>query len=699
MNKVDELLKEPFSRLKLEDKLKVKELGPHQPKDFKLSQLDQKKNRSFSNQWFDKKSWLTVSEEKKSLFCFYCLLFGGESLWTKSGCNDLKHLSERIMKHEKSTKHMDNSVSYKLFGSTNILSQLNDGYRVSIMRHNELVDKNRHVLKIIIETIIFCGVHELALRGHDETYDSYNRGIFLDMLTEKAKLDCILEDHLANATVTKYTSKTIQNELLDCMYSIYLNEIKNDIENVNFVSVQADETTDITCVSQFVILLRYVKNNRPVERFSAFVKVNDRTSNGLFLVLKEHLKMYKIEEKLVSQAYDGAAVMSGCKNGVHVRMKDVFPNAIYVHCYAHQLNLILKKVCSTISEIRMFFATISKFGSFFSISPKRSDILRQFCGSRIPSVPDTRWNFYIRTVTSVLENKEQLLRCFERIKTDENMDDHSISEAHGLGNWLHDTNFNFLLSFFYDVLKHVDVLYNIIQARNSTGINITRALEKFEEVIINIREDMSNYIPEDLPDDEMYVRFRKRAKKDSRTIEHDAKEACDVIITQIKERFKNSHIFPSFIIADPNKFQFHNDVFPEEDLDNISTQYSMLNKEQLKREMNVIYKNTTFRSINSTCDLLAFFNDNGLVDTFPEFSKLLEIILATPVTTAESERCFSTLKRIKTFLRNSIMQERLNALAILSIHKDLVQIIPQFTNKVIDLFAMQKERRGQFLYK
>ena len=45
------------------------------------------------------------------------------------------------------------------------------------------------------------------------------------------------------------------------------------------------------------------------------------------------------------------------------------------------------------------------------------------------------------------------------------------------------------------------------------------------------------------------------------------------------------------------------------------------------------------------------------------------------------------------------MQERLNALAILSIHKDLVQIIPQFTNKVIDLFDMQKERRGQFLYK
>ena len=39
-------------------------------------------------------------KKKKSLFCFYCILFGGEGLWTTVGCKDLKHLSERIKKHE-----------------------------------------------------------------------------------------------------------------------------------------------------------------------------------------------------------------------------------------------------------------------------------------------------------------------------------------------------------------------------------------------------------------------------------------------------------------------------------------------------------------------------------------------------------------------------------------------------------------------
>ena len=41
-----------------------------------------------------------MSEEKKSLFCFYCILFGAEGLWMAVDCKDLKHLSERIKKHE-----------------------------------------------------------------------------------------------------------------------------------------------------------------------------------------------------------------------------------------------------------------------------------------------------------------------------------------------------------------------------------------------------------------------------------------------------------------------------------------------------------------------------------------------------------------------------------------------------------------------
>ena len=43
---------------------------------------------------------------------------------------------------------------------------------------------------------------------------------------------------------------------------------------------------------------------------------------------------------IVSQEYDGASVMSGCCSGMQQRIRQVAPKAIYVHCYAHCLNLI-----------------------------------------------------------------------------------------------------------------------------------------------------------------------------------------------------------------------------------------------------------------------------------------------------------------------------------------------------------------------
>ena len=41
------------------------------------------------------------------------------------------------------------------------------------------------------------------------------------------------------------------------------------------------------------------------------------------------------------QAYDGANTMSGSISGLQAKVKQVAPNAPYVHCCAHNLNLVL----------------------------------------------------------------------------------------------------------------------------------------------------------------------------------------------------------------------------------------------------------------------------------------------------------------------------------------------------------------------
>ncbi len=70
--------------------------------------------------------------------------------------------------------------------------------------------------------------------------------------------------------------------------------------------------------------------------------------------------------------------------------------------------------------------------------------------------------------------------------------------------------------------------------------------------------------------------------------------------------------------------------------------------------------------------------------TLGEVHKVLKLYFTFPVTTATAERLFSSLKRIKTFLRNSMTQSRLNNLFILYIHPtrtedlDLSQIAKEF---------------------
>lgn len=55
-------------------------------------------------------------------------------------------------------------------------------------------------------------------------------------------------------------------------------------------------------------------------------------------------------------------------------------------------------------------------------------------------------------------------------------------------------------------------------------------------------------------------------------------------------------------------------------------------------------------------------------DVNPIIHTLLQILITLPSTGASAERSFSTLKRIKTWLRNTTSEDRLNGLALMHIH-------------------------------
>ena len=206
-----------------------------------------------------------------ALFCYPCLLFGGDATCARNGVRDIRHLTEKITRHEKSIKHMSNTVDLTMVGNVNIAEEIDSGYRLFIVRHNERVTKNRDALSKIIDCLKFCGKFELPLRGHDESPESKSSGGFLGPVNFSCSLDSSLDAHLRSTTVFKGTSKTIQNELLDSSLQVCKDQIRDDGKNSEYLAIISDKTIDIFCKTQQVIFLRYLVNAKPVERVWGFL--------------------------------------------------------------------------------------------------------------------------------------------------------------------------------------------------------------------------------------------------------------------------------------------------------------------------------------------------------------------------------------------------------------------------------------------
>ena len=116
----------------------------------------------------------------------------------------------------------------------------------------------------------------------------------------------------------KYLSHGIINEQIEIMARHVLNTLIADIKSSGVFSIIADETRDISGIEQFIVCLRWVDNNYLVnEDLISLVDVEQTDSATLTDKLKLLLSANGFYlANCRGQAYDGAANMSGCINGV-----------------------------------------------------------------------------------------------------------------------------------------------------------------------------------------------------------------------------------------------------------------------------------------------------------------------------------------------------------------------------------------------
>ena len=289
------------------------------------------------------------------------------------------------MAHAHLHYHQNAEAKVKAFVST----MENPSLRVDLALTDEsqkLVTRNCSVLTSIIKCLEMYGRQGIALRGHrdDSTSDDINKGKFHALVNFRIESgDIVLRQFLDNqrAKNATYLSKTSQNDLLECMGNNILTKILDDVKANRCFGLEADGVADTSGWEQLGLVLRYVKDNKPVERFVSFIACKSVTGAAICTTIFDALATLELDATLCrAQSYDGAACRV-ISMGVKPSSENLSPQPHY-HCSSHQLNLALSKACtvpsiqSMLSDLKAVTGTATATGTGTEIA-KRQRRLKQ----------------------------------------------------------------------------------------------------------------------------------------------------------------------------------------------------------------------------------------------------------------------------------------------------------------------------------
>jgi hypothetical protein len=719
--------------------------GPKQPgRQFYPKTRFANKLRQFNKNWYNLFPWVEYSITADAVFCFACRHFSthvevDKTIFINVGFKNWKKAMDQnagLKLHNVSHEHKNSMIKWASFKEikirdTNVQSvaaQVNEA-------HLNLVKENRAYLGIIVDILIYTALQCIPQRGDKEGIESSNRGNFLELLTLFGKYNEIVKKKfLADeaAKNARYTSPLIQNQLLFVISKMLLDQIGDDIRKVSCFAVICDETKDISKTEQLSVVIRYYLEGAIHERFIGFRPARELNAQSLLEYIEELLARCSIDiNKCVAQTYDGANVMSGRVNGVQKLLRDEVENALYVHCYNHRLNLVVVDICKNLPSGNSFFGLVENLYVFISGSAVHSkfvqiqkDLNPNKKVIELKRICHVRWTAQVFACISLKSVLGELLVLLNKIIL--NRDDRA-SEAIGL---LHQMDFNFVFNLcLYS--KILTIFKKVSDFLQKVTFNLTEANILIESIVSSfsdMRTDSNSMVFLELfseakkicSDNNINIRPITREKKipkkfasyfiteEIKSLESSTETnkdhfkveifypVVDVILSELDRRFKkNSSVICAMDVLHPQNANFLN----FEHLKPMAEHYGC-NMDILQCELKILpttikkYEETVKTKVANIMDFIDILTKYDLV--FPETLKLAVIVVTIPVSSAACERTFSSLKRIKTYLRNRMTDERLGHLAIINIERAAVKRLE--TTKIVDEFDACHENRRIILH-
>ena len=209
------------------------------------------------------------------------------------------------------------------------------------------------------------------------------------------------------------------------------------------------------------------------------------------------------------------------------------------------------------------------------------------------------------------------------------------------------------------------------------SLTVSRDDSSFAEIFNKAQNQVGEDTPIETP--RVVSRMTKRSNPPSESANEYFRRAIflpyiDTVLSQLSVRFENQKIawkglfslVPAVIKTDQLDFT---------DIEKLSDTYCDVipgSKEELVAEVKrwqQYFKSESVAEIPST--VVGSLKLCQEMVTYPNVRALLKVLATLPVTTCTAERSFSALKHIKSYLRATMTEVRLNGLAALFIHKHI----------------------------
>jgi hypothetical protein len=420
--------------------------------------------------------------------------------------------------------------------------------------------------------------------------------------------------------------------------------------------------------------------------------------------------------------------MAGKFKGVQARFREENQKALYFHCASHCLSLCVVKACG-LPSVKNVMGTLQELSLFFSLSPKRQRKLEEVIKGSQPDTNKTklvdlcrtRWVEKHAALDAFNDLYLQVHDCLGQMCEDsDHWDSETLTKATG---FLHTiTSSTFMVAFIVvrNCLRYLKPLTVKLQKKAKDIVQAYSEIRDVTTCISTIRQDIDTVftpwfeevkgIAQTLSTE---VTVPRQAARQTHRDNHPATNPeqffktsvaipfLDHLMSELKDRFKNADIARDGLSLVPATFAHNQNQLGqvprglvcltdlwEADLPDSTCVAAEYHKWVCK------WRRMAGDGVDLPSSVMTSLQECS-ADFFPNLHTLLRLICTLPVTTAECERTISHIRTLKSYLRSTMGQERLNGLALLKIH----WAVPVNHEDAVDGFARRNNTLMAFLPK